>query len=139
MKIAHISMFYYPTFGGVEQVMQELAERQVRDGHEVHIFCCDSNKNTRIKIKHEIHNGVHIHRSRYWLRLSMSTFIWPGLLSQLPKYGFDVIHTHVSGHLYVLFAGIVSRIKGIRHIHTTHCPWTDKYRPLILKPFIFLN
>ena len=139
MKIAHISMFYYPTFGGVEQVMQELAERQVRDGHEVHIFCCDSDKNTRIKIKHEIHNGVHIHRSRYWLRLSMSTFIWPGLLSQLPKYGFDVIHTHVSGHLYVLFAGIVSRIKGIRHIHTTHCPWTDKYRPLILKPFIFLN
>lgn len=139
MKIAHINMFYYPTFGGVEQVMQELAERQVKDGHEVHVFCCDSDKNSRIKEKYEVHNGVHIHRSRYWFRLSMSTFIWPGLLLQLPKYKLDIIHTHVSGHLYVLLAGIISRIKGIKHIHTTHCPWTDKHRPWVLRPFLFLN
>lgn len=139
MKIAHINMFYYPTFGGVEQVMQELAEHQVKDGHEVHVFCCDSDKNIRIKEKYEFHNGVHIHRSSYWFRLSMSTFIWPGLLLQLPKYKFDIIHTHVSGHLYVLLAGIISRIKGINHIHTTHCPWTDKHRPLVLRPFLFLN
>jgi len=139
MRIAHINMFYYPTFGGVEQVMQELAERQVKEGHEVHVFCCDSDKNTRIKEKYEVHNGVHIHRSIYWLRLSMSTFIWPGLLLQLPRYKLDIIHTHVSGHLYVLIAGIISRIKGIKHIHTTHCPWTDKHRSWVLKPFLFLN
>ena len=111
MKIAHINMFYLPTFGGVEQVMQELAERQVKDGHEVHVFCCDSDKYSRIKVKHETINGVKIHRYHYWFRLSLSTFIWPSLLWKLPKYNFDIIHTHVAGHLYILLTGIVSKFK----------------------------
>ena len=66
MKIAHINMFYLPTFGGVEQVMYELAKRQVAEGHEVHVFCCDSDKNQRIDIKEEIIEGVHVHRLPYW-------------------------------------------------------------------------
>jgi hypothetical protein len=47
MKIAHINMFYLPTFGGVEQVMIELAERQAKKGHQVHVYCCDSDKHKR--------------------------------------------------------------------------------------------
>ncbi len=139
MKIAHINMFYSPTFGGVEQVMQELAERQVKDGHEVHIFCCDSDKYKRIEKKEEVINGVRVHRYPYWFRLSLSTFIWPSLLWKLPSYKFDIIHSHVSGHLYILISGLVSRFKKSKHIHTTHCPWTDAFRPRILKPFLFLN
>ena len=139
MKIAHINMFYLPTFGGVEQVMNELAIRQAKQGHEVHVFCCDSDKYSRIKKKEEIIDNIHVHRYPYWFRLSLSTHIWPSLLWKLPKYNFDIIHTHVSGHLYVLIAGIVAKLKGIPHIHTTHCPWTDAFRPKILKPFIFLN
>jgi len=132
-------MFYYPTYGGVEQVMYELAKRQVKGGHEVHVFCCDSDKYKRLKVKEEIIEGVHVHRLRYWFRLSLSTFIWPSLLWKLPKYKFNIIHTHVSGHAYVLFAGIIAKLKKTKHIHTTHCPWTDAFRPFILKPFIFLN
>ena len=139
MKICHINMFYYPTYGGVEQVMYELAKRQVKGGHEVHVFCCDSDKYKRLKVKEEIIEGVHVHRLRYWFRLSLSTFIWPSLLWKLPKYKFNIIHTHVSGHAYVLFAGIIAKLKKTKHIHTTHCPWTDAFRPFILKPFIFLN
>ncbi len=132
-------MFYLPTFGGVEQVMVELAQRQVKQGHEVHVFCCDSDKNKRIKIKNEIIQGVHIHRFPYWFRLSLSTFIWPSLLWRF-KGDFDIIHTHVSGHAYILFAGLISKFKKIKHIHTTHCPWTGaEFRPLVLKPFLFLN
>ncbi|MBI2105483.1 glycosyltransferase family 4 protein, partial [Candidatus Woesearchaeota archaeon] len=100
------------TFGGVEKVMQELAERQVKQGHEVHVFCCDSDKYSRIKIKEETINGVIIHRYPYWFRLSLSTFIWPSLLWKLPKYDFDILHSHVSGHLYVLITGIVSKFKN---------------------------
>lgn len=142
MKIAHINMFYLPTFGGVEQVMVELAQRQVRDGHEVHVFCCDSDKYKRIKQKEEIIDGVHVHRYPYWFRLSLSTFIWPSLLWKLLlfKGGFDVIHTHVLGHLYILFTGIVAKLRDWKHVNTTHCPWTDaSFRPFILRPFIFLN
>ncbi len=139
MKIAHINMFYLPTFGGVERVMYELASRQVKEGHEVHVFCCDSDKNKRIDKKEEIIDGVHVHRFPYWFRLSLSTFIWPSLLWRF-KGKFDIIHTHVSGHAYIFFAGILSKLKGMKHIHTTHCPWTDaSFRPWILRPFIFLN
>ena len=139
MKIAHVNMFYLPTFGGVEQVMYELATRQVKDGHEVHVFCCDSDKNQRLEKKEEIIDGIHVHRLPYWFRLSLNTFVWPSLLWEFPE-GFDVVHSHVSGHAYIFFAGILSRIKNFKHIHTTHCPWTDaSFRPFILRPFLFLN
>ncbi len=139
MKIAHINMFYLPTVGGITQVMNELAQRQVKQGHEVHVFCCDSDKHQRLKIKQEKIQGVHIHRFPYWFRLSMSTFIWPSLLWRF-KGDFDIIHTHASGHLYILFAGIISKLKKSKHIHTTHCPWTGtEFRPLVLRPFLFLN
>ncbi|MAG52656.1 MAG: hypothetical protein CMH62_01700 [Nanoarchaeota archaeon] len=139
MKIAHINMFYLPTFGGVEKVMQELAERQFKAGHEVHVFCCNSDKYSKVKRKTEIINGVIVHRLPYWFRLSLSTHIWPSLLWKLPKYNFDILHTHVSGHLYVLIAGLVSKFKKSKHIHTTHCPWTDAFRSWKLKPFLLLN
>lgn len=132
-------MFYLPTFGGVEKVMQELAERQVKSGHEVHVFCCDSDKYGRIEKKEEIINGVKVHRLPYWFRLSMSTHIWPSLLWKLPKYNFDIVHSHVSGHLYILITGLISKLKGWKHVHTTHCPWTDAFRRDLLKPFLFLN
>ncbi len=120
-------------------MMYELASRQVKEGHEVHVFCCDSIKSERIKIKEEIKEGIHIHRIPYWFRLSLNTFFWPSLLWKF-KGKFDIVHTHGAGHDYVLFAGLLCKIKGAKHIHTTHCPWTDaSFRPKILKPFIFLN
>lgn len=145
MKIAHINMFYLPTFGGVEQVMYELAKRQVSDGHEVHVFCCDSDKNNRIEKKEEVIEGVFVHRVPYIFRLSLSTHIWPGLKKLFVEVnekisGFDVIHSHVSGHLYVYQAGKFAQELKIPHIHTTHCPWTDySFRPKVLWPMVFLN
>lgn len=139
LKICHVNMFYLPTFGGVEQVMYELANRQVQDGHEVHVYCCDSDKNQRLKIKNEIINGVQVHRLPYITRLSLNTFIWPSLLWKF-KGKFDIVHSHVSGHAYILFTGILSKLKGFKYIHTTHCPWTDSsFRPKILRPFLLLN
>lgn len=139
MKIAHVNMFYLPTFGGVEQVMHELAIRQVKEGHEVHVFCCDSDKKKKIEKKYEVIDGVHVHRLHYWFRLSLSTFIWPSLFWKF-KNNFDIVHTHVSGHAYILIIGILSKIKKFKHIHTTHCPWTDlSFRPKILWPFLILN
>lgn len=139
MRIAHVNMFYLPTLGGVEQVIYELAQRQVKEGHEVHVFCCDSDKNKQIKIKEEVLEGVYVHRLPYLFRLSLNTFIWPSLLWKL-KGDFDIIHSHVSGHDYILFSGLISRLRGYKHIHTTHCPWTGaEFRPFVLRPFLFLN
>ncbi|MBU2633724.1 MAG: glycosyltransferase family 4 protein [Nanoarchaeota archaeon] len=139
MKIAHVNMFYLPTYGGVEKVMEELAVRQSKK-HEVHVYCCDSDKYQRIKKKEETIEGIKVHRLPYLFRLSLNTFIWPSLFFRLLKdQKYDVIHTHVSGHLYILLVGLVCKIKGSKHVHTTHCSWTDAFRPFILKPFVFLN
>ncbi len=142
MRIAHISMFYYPTIGGVEKVIEELAQRQLKEGHEVHVFCCDSDKYKRVRPLNEVINGVRVHRHRCWLRLSLFTFIWPTLLFNkiLWLKDFDVFHSHVSGHLYNLIVGIVAKIKGVRYVHTTHCPWTEAFRPLAVRiPLFFTN
>lgn len=140
MKIAHVSMFYLPTFGGVEKVIEELAVRQSKKNN-VDIYCCDSDKYKRIEKKEEIIDNINIHRIPYILRLSLNTFIWPSIFFRLLRdKRYDIVHSHVSGHLYVLLVGIVCKIKGMKHIHTTHCSWTDtKFRPFILRPFLFFN
>ena len=38
---------------------------------------------------------------------------------------------------YVLLAGLIALLKGRRHVHTTHCPWTDKFRPLSVRVPLF--
>ena len=113
MKIAHVAMFFLPSFGGVEQVVYELAKRQIADGHEVHVFCCDSDKNGRIEKKEEIIDGIHVHRIPYLIRLSFNTHLWPKLPQKFREIneeitGFDIIHSHVSGHLYFYQIGKIS-------------------------------
>ncbi len=140
MRIALVGTFYSPTIGGVEKVIQELAERYVQQGHEVHVFCSDSDKHQRIEKKYEMINGVHVHRSRYWLKLSLNTYIFPGVYWDMLWQKYDVIHTHVSAKDYVLVAGLLAFFKRRKHIHTTHCPWTDKFRPWTVRvPLFFTN
>jgi glycosyltransferase involved in cell wall biosynthesis len=139
MRIALVNGFYLPTIGGVEKVVEELATRYVKLGHEVDVFCADTDKHQRIKKKFEVIDGVRIHRSRYALRLSLNTYIAPGIIWDLIWNKYDVVHSHVSGHDYVLWAGVVAFLKGRKHIHTTHCPWTDKFRPLSVRIPLFFT
>lgn len=139
MRIAFVSMFYKPTIGGVEKVIEKLATRYVKQGHIVDIFCCDGDKYGRIKNKYEVIDGVNVHRARYWLRLSLNTHIFPGVVWMLLRYKFDIVHSHVGAHDYVLFTGLIAKLKRKPHIHTTHCPWTDKFRPFILRLVLFFT
>lgn len=139
MRIAMVSTFYAPTIGGVEKVIEELATRYVQQGHQVDIFCSDSDKHKRLEKKFEIIDGVCVHRSRYVLKLSLNTYIFPGVLWDLLWQKYDVVHSHVSAHDYVLFAGVIAFLKGKPHIHTTHCPWTDKFRPLSVRIPLFFT
>ncbi|MBU4502670.1 MAG: glycosyltransferase family 4 protein, partial [Nanoarchaeota archaeon] len=131
MKIAFVTAFYTPAIGGVKQVVEELAERYVKQGHKVHVYCSDSDKYKRIPVKEEIINGVHVHRCYNWFTIANFATFWPSILWKLWKEDFDLIHSHVSGHSYVFFAALVSKLKGITHVHTTHCPWTEGYRSLL--------
>jgi len=131
MKIAFVTAFYTPAIGGVKQVVEELAERYVKKGHEVHVYCSDSDKYRRIRIKDEKINGVFVHRCYNWFTVANFATFWPSIMWKLWKKRFDVIHTHVSGHSYVFFASLIAKLKGVKHVHTTHCPWTEGYRSLL--------
>jgi glycosyltransferase involved in cell wall biosynthesis len=143
MKIAHVSAFYEPTIGGVEKVMRELATRQVKEGHEVHIFVSDFDKNKTIESKEDIIDGVYVHRSKLAFKISQSGLIIPGLYKKLvgehKKIGFDVVHSHVFGHLHFVQAAKFSKKFNVPHIHTTHCPFTDAYRSLVGRMGIFVS
>ena len=131
MKIAHVSSFYTPAIGGVKQVIEEIAKSQIEAGHEVHVYCSDWDKEKRVKKKEEVIKGVHVHRCYHYFKIANFESIWPSVFSKLMKEDFDIIHTHVFGHFYFVLAAMAAKLKGVPHIHTTHCPWTDAYRSLV--------
>jgi glycosyltransferase involved in cell wall biosynthesis len=128
MKIAHVCPFYKPAICGVGQVVYELAQRQIKEGHEVYVYTSDWDKTKRIGKKEEIIEGVYVHRCYHWFRAVNFVTIWPSVFFKLLGQKFDVVHSHIPNHAHALLAGFVAKIKKIRHIHTTHCPWTEGYR-----------
>ena len=128
MKIAHVCPFYTPAIGGVKQVVYELAQRQLKSGHEVHVYASDWDKTKRIKKKEELIEGVHVHRCYHWFRVVNFVTVWPSVFFKLLGQNFDIIHSHIPGHAHAILAGFAAKIKKIKHIHTTHCPWTKGYR-----------
>jgi len=130
MKIAHVCAFYTPAICGVKQVVEEIAKRQVKAGHEVHVYTSDWDKEKRIEIMDEIIDGVHVHRCKHWFRVANFETIWPSGFFKILKGKFDIVHSHVFGHFYFVFAALAAKLSGARYVHTTHCPWTDAFRSL---------
>ncbi len=137
MRIAHVCPFFKPTICGVGQVVYELAKRQVRAGHEVHVFCSDSDKNKRLKRKFIIVDGIFVHRCKYLFKVSDLTYIWPEIFLKILSENFDIIHTHSLNQPHVFLAGLAARLKKIPVIHTTHSPWIAAERNTIAKIMVW--
>ncbi|MEK6889300.1 MAG: glycosyltransferase family 4 protein [Nanoarchaeota archaeon] len=131
MKIAHVCSEYRPAISGVGQVVEELAKRQVKAGHEVHVYAPDWDKKNKIKEREEIIDGIHVHRIKHIARIANFATLFPGVFYELVKGKYDVIHSHVFGHLHFVLSAIAAKLTKAKHIHTTHCPWTDAHRSLI--------
>ena len=138
LKIAHIAPFFKPTICGVGQVVYEISKRQAKDGHEVHVFCSDSDKHQRIKQKEEIIEGVHVHRIPYMFKVSNLTYVWPQIFLRLLKQkNFDMIHTHSFNQAHIFFAGAAAKLKNTAMVHTTHGPWIAGKRPILAQALIW--
>ena len=139
MKIAHVCSEYKPAISGVGQVVEELAKRQVKQGHEVHVYAPDWDKKSRIAKKEEIIDGIHVHRCYHIAKIANFATIWPSVFPKLLKGKFDIIHSHVFGHVHFVLSALVAKLSGAKHIHTTHCPWTDAYRSSLGNIGIFIS
>jgi glycogen(starch) synthase len=70
VRILHVIDRYWPAPGGAERHLQEYAERQVRDGHEVTVFTTDAHdleyfwnrRKRRVASHRDVHNGVRVER-----------------------------------------------------------------------------
>ena len=96
MKILHISKFYPPEPGGIESFVCDLAEAQVRQGHEVYVLAhqFEFNRPTR----RECANGVNVERIRTFGQAAYAPLTpeFPlHLLSSIRTFRPDVIHAHL--------------------------------------------
>lgn len=91
MRILHLSKFYYPYRGGIEKVIQELAEAAVRQGHEVTVICSSEDYRRHDESIH----GVRVIRWPRWMSL-FSQPITPAVFFELKKFihDFDVVQIH---------------------------------------------
>jgi len=128
MKIAHVCPEYRPAISGVGQVVEELALRQLASGHEVHVYAPDWDKKKRINIKEELIDGIYVHRCKHIARVANFATIWPTVFPRLIKERFDIVHSHLFGHVHFVLSAFAAKLSGAKYIHTTHCPWTDAFR-----------
>ena len=84
----------------------------------------------RIKEEEEIINGVHVHRCKHIARIANFATIWPSVFFEIMKEDFDIVHSHVFGHVHFVLSALSAKLSGAKHVHTTHCPWTDAFRSL---------
>ncbi|RME54716.1 glycosyltransferase family 1 protein [Candidatus Woesearchaeota archaeon] len=139
MKIAFVTAFYRPAVDGPGNVIWEIGQRLAKQGHDVHVFCSDSDKKNTIKEKEAVEDGIKIHRLNNWFIAANFATFFPSVLKRLWKEDFDIIHSHVSGHSYHFFSALISRLKKVPHVHTTHCCWTTGFRSRFARLLVWLD
>ncbi|MEM4005919.1 MAG: glycosyltransferase family 4 protein, partial [Desulfurococcaceae archaeon] len=99
---------YYPIVGGLEKVVQKLAEEQAKLGHEVHVIT--SHASVKDSPAEEELNNVYVHRVKAW-RLYYPDLTIPRGLNESLLRGADVVHAHSQNSLFNMF--IVKRAKSL--------------------------
>jgi glycogen synthase len=72
LRIVHVSLFYSPVVGGMENVVRALAKDMASRSHEVHVVTSAYGGRPAA----EVVNGVHVHRAKS-LRLSFPDLTYP--------------------------------------------------------------
>ncbi|MCD4693959.1 glycosyltransferase family 4 protein [bacterium] len=97
MKIAYLTVYYWPVEGGVERHVDYFAQEMIKKGHNVEVFTSDLGREGKIKKKYDSKSGVKISRFKTIFKLGFSGAFFPGVFS-VAKKDFDIIHVHVYRH-----------------------------------------
>lgn len=104
LRILHIASFYAPTVGGMETVLQDLAEGLVAAGDEVTVLCSSEG----LRGATESRSGVKVLRSPSlgkWFSQPMTPLL-PVTLARLAR-SFDIAHVHMPNPLAELAAALL--------------------------------
>lgn len=123
MRIVHVAHLYYPKIGGIERVVQKLAEEQAKLGHEVHVI---TSYGTAIgRPAEEVLNNVHVHRVKA-LRLHYPDLTIPRDFNESLLKRADVVHAHSQNSLFNMI--IAKRAKSLGVKVAVHFMAVDAFR-----------
>jgi len=91
MRIVHVHHTFYPVIGGMERVVQKLAEEQAKLGHEVHVVM--SMYGAEGRPREELMNGVYVHRVKA-CKLGYPDVMIPMEYPDSILRDADVVHIH---------------------------------------------
>lgn len=116
MKILHISKYYYPYMGGVENICKYIVDAST--GHKVAVVCFNDGKNDCVD---EV-DGVKVYRVGAWVtvaRQALSLSYFTVLRKAIKEFQPDVIHFHWANPFpaAVLLTMIPKDVKLIVHWH----------------------
>lgn len=130
MKIIHVTPYYPPHLGGMENTVKELAEGAWKRGHDVSVYTSD--KSVNVKSASKNHLCIHCLKS---IKI-------PGVPPIIPMLPFrllpnidknTIVHVHYTLNFSMDLAIIISKIKGSKIISHVHID------PLPTGPLGFLN
>lgn len=117
MRILHISKYYYPYIGGVENICKYLVDNMKHD-NDIAVVCFNEQKDDRI----DIVDGVKIYRVGAKLtiaRQALSFSYFSVLRRAIKEFRPDVIHFHWANPYpaFVLLTMIPKKVKLVIHWH----------------------
>lgn len=117
MRIAQVSPWFSPHFGGVESHVRSLSRELARRGHEVTVVTSRHNPSS---LPEETMDGFRVLRVKPRLIL-MQTPITPRMRGVLRGVPADVVHAHSPPPLASRYAGVVASERDIPYVVTYHC------------------
>jgi len=124
MRIAHVTPFYYPVIGGVENVVEKVAEFMVSRGHDVYVITYNRlRKGGECSLPwREIINNVQVIRVKpdfTWSHGTYSSEISKVLTELRP----DIVHVHVWRHPHVFQVAKLRKKLNFKAILQPHGPF----------------
>jgi len=113
--------YFHPVIGGAETHVFHLSKNLVERGHEVFVLtssCIPTNTGHPLAKSEEI-GGIHIRRFKT-LNLGAGLRIWQGLAREILQLQPDIIHAHSIGFPHSDVCALLSKIKRIPSVATTH-------------------
>ena len=117
MRIAQVSPWFSPHFGGVESHVRSLSRELARRGHEVTVV---TSQHDRTLSAEGTVDGFRVIRVRPRF-IFMQTPITPRMRGSLRALSADVVHAHSPPPLASHYAGAVASERGIPYVVTYHC------------------
>lgn len=114
---------FKPAIGGGEEYVYQLARKLVQRGHEVTVLTSDLLKVTPDYVyflrKENEMDGITI-KNFHGLRLIRDYPIVPGVVRELARENADIVHGHGFGYFTADFSALVSRVRSVPFILSTH-------------------